>query len=179
MGSQSNNDDFWQADAVSHQPLLATQISPRWISGPIPGSAQSKNGFDHTAFGCFKHQLLPFLEGLNHVYVCIYIIYPSPIFIHRPWRQAVFRLWDLAVSGSISGAELQFVLTQAPTVPGTVPGKPWNRKIHGESLWKNHGHRRKKDIFSKILRLSWYSWYRKSTLSWIQRQNRIGDGSKE
>lgn len=109
----------------------------------------------------------------------IYIIYPSPIFIHRPWRQAVFRLWDLAVSGSISGAELQFVLTQAPASPRTVPGKPWNRKIHGESLWKNHGHRRKKDIFSKILRLSWYSWYRKSTLSWIQRQNRIGDGSKE
>lgn len=30
---------------------------------------------------------------------------------HQP-LQAVFRLWDLAVSGSISGAELQFVLTQ-------------------------------------------------------------------
>ena len=83
MGSQSNNDDFWQADAVSHQPLLATQISPRWISGPILGSAKSKNGFDHTAFGCFKHQLLPFLEGLNHVYVCIYIISTSHIHIYK------------------------------------------------------------------------------------------------
>lgn len=33
---------------------------------------------------------------------------------HKP-LQAVFRLWDLAVSGSISGAELEFALTQAGT----------------------------------------------------------------
>eukprot|EP00435_Cladocopium_sp_Y103_P032120 s1597_g8.t1 len=33
----------------------------------------------------------------------------------RETQQAVFRLWDLAVSGSISGAELEFALTQAGT----------------------------------------------------------------